>query len=256
MPKKNKKSAPKKLAKKVIPKKITTKKAAAKKTINKKVAPKKNSVKKPLSKKTVSKKTVAKKPVVKEAIKKILTKTKSKPASIKLVQKTTNIQKISSNNKMIKSATNAVKKTGKVILPTNYKPTQKEEYMNSLQLEYFRQKLVVWKAELSHELTETLDNLKEENWQESDMTDRATVETDASLELRTRDRYRKLINKINEALARIEKGTYGYCEETGEEIGIKRLEARPIATLSIEAQERHERDERTHYDEDMEERLA
>jgi DnaK suppressor protein len=101
-----------------------------------------------------------------------------------------------------------------------------------------------------------MENLKEENWQESDITDRATVETDASLELRTRDRYRKLINKINDALLRIDRGSYGYCEETGDEIGIKRLMARPIATLTIEAQERHERDERTHFDEDLEERLA
>lgn len=135
-----------------------------------------------------------------------------------------------------------------------YRPNENEEYMNPRQLDYFKTKLVAWKAELSRELTETLEHLKEENWQESDLTDRATVETDTGLELRTRDRYRKLVNKIEQALNRIDRGEYGYCEETGEEIGIKRLEARPIATLTVEAQERHERDERTHYDEDMEER--
>lgn len=152
----------------------------------------------------------------------------------------------------------AVKKSNpqkRVKLPDGYKLNDKDEYMNPYQLEYFRVKLQDWKAELSRELSGTLENLKEENWQEPDITDRATVETDTGLELRTRDRYRKLINKINEAITRIDRGEYGYCEETGEEIGIKRLQARPIATLSIEAQERHERDERTHYDEDMEERL-
>ena len=148
------------------------------------------------------------------------------------------------------------KPTAKVVLKENYKPSEKEEYMCAEQIEYFKQKLLTWKAELSRELSETLEHLKEENWQESDLADRATVETDAGLELRTRDRYRKLVNKIDQALDRIRRGEYGYCEETGEEIGIKRLEARPIATLTIEAQERHERDERTHYDEDMEERAS
>lgn len=150
-------------------------------------------------------------------------------------------------------ATAANKKTVK--LPEGYKPSEKEEYMCDKQLEYFRQKLLAWRVELAHELGETLDHLKEENWQESDIADRATVETDAGLELRTRDRYRKLIKKIDQAVQRIDNGSFGYCEETGEEIGIKRLEARPIATLTIEAQERHERDERTHFDEDMEERV-
>lgn len=144
----------------------------------------------------------------------------------------------------------------KITLKDGYKPTDKEEYMCPEHLEYFRQKLNNWKAELSQELNETLENLKEENWHESDLADRATVETDAGIELRTRDRYRKLINKIEGALVRIDQDEYGYCDETGEEIGLKRLEARPIATLTVEAQERHERDERTHYDEDMEERTA
>jgi DnaK suppressor protein len=138
----------------------------------------------------------------------------------------------------------------KVTLPEGYKPSDKEEYMCPQQLEYFRQKLVAWRKELLDESMDTLNHLKEENWQEPDVNDRASVEADASIELRTRNRYRKLIDKIDAALRRIEAGQYGYCEETGEEIGIKRLEARPIATLCIDAQERHESYERSHVDED------
>ena len=118
--------------------------------------------------------------------------------------------------------------------------------MNPLQREYFRLKLLAWRAELLAESSETLTHLKEESLSEPDITDRATLETDRFTELRTRDRERKLISKIDEALQRVEDGTYGYCEETGEPIGVRRLEARPIATLSLEAQERHERMERTH----------
>lgn len=128
-----------------------------------------------------------------------------------------------------------------VDLPEGYRPSDDEEYMNPLQLEYFRRLLVSWKDELLQESRETLDYLREENWQESDMVDRASVEADANLELRTRNRYRKLIPKIEAALRRIEDGSYGYCEETGDEIGVRRLEARAIATMTIEAQERHER---------------
>lgn len=135
-------------------------------------------------------------------------------------------------------------------LPENYKPSENEEYMNDLQLEYFRQKLLTWKKELIAESMETLDHLKESNWKEPDVSDQATVEADTAFELRTRDRYRKLIDKIEAALKRVEQREYGYCEETGEEIGIKRLEARPVATLCIEAQEKHERYEKTHIDED------
>ena len=120
--------------------------------------------------------------------------------------------------------------------------------MNPLQIEYFRQKLLRWRADLVKEANGTLASLSEGGIMEPDITDRASVETDRALELRTRDRARKLIGKIDQALARIETGTYGYCEETGEPIGLRRLEARPIATLSIEAQERHERMERIHRD--------
>lgn len=135
-----------------------------------------------------------------------------------------------------------------VTLPPDYVPSEREPFMNPLQQEYFRQKLLRWRAELLEESLETRLNLKETSLLEPDLADRASAETDRSLELRTRDRARKLINKIDEALARIEDGTYGYCEETNEPISLKRLEARPIATLSIEAQERHERAERTRRD--------
>ena len=133
-------------------------------------------------------------------------------------------------------------------LPPDYRPSEDEEFMNPLQLEYFRQKLLRWRAELLEESNETLLHLKEESLSEPDITDRASLETERSLELRTRDRERKLIAKIDAALGRIEEGTYGYCEETDEPISLRRLEARPIATLSLEAQERHERMERTHRD--------
>jgi DnaK suppressor protein len=137
-----------------------------------------------------------------------------------------------------------------VELPAGYVPKDSEEYMNPLQLEYFRRKLVAWREELLRESRETMDHLKEENWHESDIADRATLETDAGVELRTRNRYLKLISKIGAALRRIEEGEYGYCEETGEPIGLKRLEARPVATLTIDAQERHERIEKQYVDEE------
>ena len=137
----------------------------------------------------------------------------------------------------------------KPLLPPDYRPTEDEPFMNPLQVEYFRQKLLAWRAELLQESSETLHHLQEESLAEPDIADRASLETDRSLELRTRDRERKLISKINEALRRIEEGTYGYCEETQEPIGLRRLEARPIATLSIEAQERHERREKVYRDE-------
>ena len=133
-------------------------------------------------------------------------------------------------------------------LAEGYSPSIEEEYMSPMQLEYFRQKLLAWRIELLKESDSTISHLKEENWQEPDINDRASLETDAALELRTRDRYRKLVNKIDSALTRIADGSYGYCDDTGEEIGIARLEARPIATLTIEAQEKHERMEKQHRD--------
>ena len=129
-------------------------------------------------------------------------------------------------------------------LPKNYKPTQKEKFMNAKMKEYFRQKLVNWKSELLKESSQTLNNLQNESEAKPDITDRASEEIDRSFELRTRDRERKLINKIDAALQRIEDGSYGYCDETGDPISIKRLEARPVATLSLEAQEMHEKAEK------------
>jgi DnaK suppressor protein len=127
-----------------------------------------------------------------------------------------------------------------VELPEDYKPSEDEEYMSAEQLEYFRHKLLNWRNELIEESRETISNLRHEVRDVGDEAERATRETENSLELRTRDRYRKLINKIDKALARIDDGDYGYCAETGEEIGLARLEARPIATLCLDAQERWE----------------
>lgn len=130
-------------------------------------------------------------------------------------------------------------------VPKNYKPTQKERFMSAKMKEYFRLKLIDWKNELLKESSQTLTNMqKEENTAKPDITDRASEEIERSFELRTRERERKLINKIEAALRRIKEGSYGYCEETGEPIGIKRLEARPVATLSLEAQEIHEKKEK------------
>ena len=132
---------------------------------------------------------------------------------------------------------------------SNYVPSENEEFMNLRQRAYFRAKLVGWKNDILREARETLEHLAEESANHPDLADRASSETDRAIELRARDRQRKLISKIDAALQRIDDGTYGYCEETGEPIGLKRLDARPIATLSIEAQERHERREKVYRDE-------
>jgi DnaK suppressor protein len=131
----------------------------------------------------------------------------------------------------------------------NYRPSEKEPFMNDRQREYFRAKLLAWKDEIIKESKITLQTLQEENVNHPDLADRASSETDRAIELRARDRQRKLISKIDAALQRIEDNTYGYCEETGEPISLKRLEARPIATLSVEAQERHEKREKVYRDE-------
>ena len=131
----------------------------------------------------------------------------------------------------------------------SYRPTDKEAFMNERQRDYFRQKLLAWKEDILREAKETLQHLQDENQNHPDLADRASSETDRAIELRARDRQRKLISKIDAALQRIEDNTYGYCEETGEPISLKRLEARPIATLSVEAQERHEKREKVYRDE-------
>ena len=133
-------------------------------------------------------------------------------------------------------------------LPKNYVPSEDEPFMNAKQREYFRRKLVAWKEDIIRETRETVSTLQQESINHPDITDRASSESEKALELRTRDRQRKLIGKIDAALARVEDQTYGYCEETGEPISLKRLDARPIATLSLEAQERHEKRERVFRD--------
>ena len=218
-----KKIAPKKAAKKPAPKKVIKKVAA------KKVAPKKSQAK---AKKVVSK-PAAKKPVAAKASKPI----KAAPAAIKPVAKKSNVINMSA-----KQAKKQIHK--KTELPSGYKPTAKEDYMSPLQVEYFRRKLETWKKELLQESTETIQHLQAESWNEPDPSDQATIVEQTGLELRTRDRYRKLINKIDAALNRIDQGEYGYCEVTGDPIGIARLEARPIATMTIAAQEQHEMEER------------
>jgi DnaK suppressor protein len=136
-----------------------------------------------------------------------------------------------------------------VVVVMDYRPSEEEAFMNERQREYFRLKLLDWKEDILRESRETLEHLQDENQNHPDLVDRASSETDRAIELRARDRQRKLIAKIDAALQRIEDGTYGYCEETGEPIGLKRLDARPIATLSVEAQERHERRERVYREE-------
>ena len=135
-----------------------------------------------------------------------------------------------------------------VLVSPDYVPTDKEEYMNPQMLAYFKKKLLDWHEELVTQTSDTIHHLQEETHEEPDLNDRASAETERALELRTRDRGRKLIAKIDEALIRIQNGEYGYCEETGDPIGVARLMARPIATLSIEAQERHEREEKVQVD--------
>jgi DnaK suppressor protein len=136
-----------------------------------------------------------------------------------------------------------------VFLPDDYRPAENEPFMNDRQLEYFRRKLLVWKQELLSQSSETIENLQDSARAVPDIADRASEETDRALELRTRDRQRKLVSKIDAALRRIDNGEYGYCEVTGEPISLRRLDARPIATMTLEAQEKHERRERVHRDE-------
>lgn len=166
------------------------------------------------------------------------TPVKAAPAKPKAVTRAAQKQ---SDKKLVDRA-----KASAIVLSPDYRPTEDEPFMNERQRLYFRQKLLTWRDEIIRQTKETLEGLHEDSVQHADLADRATSETDRALELRARDRQRKLISKIDAALARIEDGTYGYCEETGEPIGLKRLDARPIATLSLEAQERHERRERVY----------
>lgn len=254
--------------KKVAKKKVSKKKAPAKKKLGKKKVAKKKVTNKKVSKKKVSKKKVAKKKVAKKTVatkkaskkkapakKKVAKKAASKKAAVKktvskkkpAVKKKTPVRK--------KAPARATKRRGDALSgPIHgvapYKADRGEEYMSDEQLEHFRNILTSWKKELMFEVDRTVHHMQDEAANFPDPNDRATQESEFGLELRTRDRERKLLRKIDSAIARIDDGSYGFCDETGEEIGLKRLEARPVATLSLEAQERREMAERQFRDRD------
>lgn len=257
--------------------KVTRKKAAAKKSAKKKVSARKKSTAKKSTRKKVAKKKPAKKKVAakkasrkKVSKKKAKTKKKASPKKAAAAKKSSTRKKPaakrtaskakagSSKKKKTSTRNGATKRSARPASKTSlnavlsgpihgiepYQPRRGEDYMNEEQLEHFKDILLSWKRELMNEVDRTLHHMQDEAANFPDPNDRATQESEFGLELRTRDRERKLLRKINSALARIDEGTYGYCEETGEEIGLKRLEARPVATLCVEAQERREMAER------------
>ena len=270
-----KKSRKKVVAKKPVPKKKVSKKAVAKKKASKKKSPSKKKVSK---KKSPSKKKVSKKksPSHKKVAKKSSSKKKApkkKAAAKKKVSTKKSVSKKSSSRKASnKKGTPATTPRAKRVPPPKptpvrhapsnnavsgpihgiapYKPARGEEYMNPKQVEHFRNILLAWKKELMFEVDRTVHHMQDEAANFPDPNDRATQESEFGLELRTRDRERKLLRKIESALSRLDDGSYGYCDETGEEIGLKRLEARPVATLCLEAQERRELSERQYSDRD------
>ena len=270
----SKKATRKKVAKKkaVSRKKTPARKKTVKKKVAKKAASKKKvAKKKPAAKKKVAKKKAAgKKKVAKKAAKKTTKKTAAKKKTAKKVSK----KRTASKKKAASKKRPAVKKKVPTSRPTArkvparktkprgdvlsgpihgiapYKPKRGEDYMSDAQLEHFRKILTAWKRELMFEVDRTVHHMQDEAANFPDPNDRATQESEFGLELRTRDRERKLLRKIDSALARIDEGSYGYCDETGEEIGLKRLEARPVATLCLEAQERRELAERQFRDRD------
>jgi DnaK suppressor protein len=244
--------------KKVTKKKVSKKKAPAKKKIAKKKVSKKKVTKKKVSKKKVSKKKVAKKKVAKKATATKKASKKKAPAKKKVAKKTVSKKKPAVKKKTPvrkKAPTRVARRKGDALSgPIHgvapYKARRGEEYMSDEQLEHFRNILTAWKKELMFEVDRTVHHMQDEAANFPDPNDRATQESEFGLELRTRDRERKLLRKIDSALARIDDGSYGFCDETGEEIGLKRLEARPVATLSLEAQERREMAERQFRDRD------
>ena len=175
-------------------------------------------------------------------------KAKAKPAARPAAKTATKTSAKPPAKRKRAASKNARVRQSQIVLPDGYLPSDDEPFMGAIQKEYFRSKLVNWKEDIIRQTRETIAGLTTDSSQHADLADRATSETDRALELRARDRQRKLVAKINAALARIEDGSYGYCEETGEPISLRRLDARPIATLSIEAQERHERRERVYRD--------
>ena len=252
-----KKAASKRKAtrKKAVTKKRATGKKTAKKKVSKKKVTKKKAAKKKASKKKVSKKKVSKKKATrKKAAKKKASKkkvTKKKASKKKVAKKKVSKKKPAARKK----AARARRPRGDVLTGpihgiSPYQPKRGEEYMSDTQLDHFRDILNAWKRELMFEVDRTVHHMQDEAANFPDPNDRATQESEFGLELRTRDRERKLLRKIDSALARIDDGSYGFCEETGEEIGLKRLEARPVATLCLEAQERRELAERQFRDRD------
>jgi DnaK suppressor protein len=231
--------------KKVAKKKATSRKkvASRKKTAKKKVSKKKAATKKKVSKKKVSKKKVSKKKASKKKVSK--KKASKKKVSKKKVARTKATRKAPARRRPRGDVL-----TGPIHGIEPYKPRRGEEYMSDAQLEHFRRILTAWKRELMFEVDRTVHHMQDEAANFPDPNDRATQESEFGLELRTRDRERKLLRKIDSALARIDEGNYGFCDETGEEIGLKRLEARPVATLCVEAQERRELAERQFRDRD------
>ena len=246
-----KKPARKKAAsKRKVTKKRATKKKAAKKKVTKKKATKKKVSKKKVAKKKAAKKKVAKKKVAKKKA------SRKKVAKKKASKKKATKKKVSRKKPAArKKATRPARPRGDVLTGpihgiSPYQPKRGEEYMSDKQLDHFRNILNAWKRELMFEVDRTVHHMQDEAANFPDPNDRATQESEFGLELRTRDRERKLLRKIDSAIARIDDGSYGYCEETGEEIGLKRLEARPVATLCLEAQERRELAERQFRDRD------
>ena len=240
-----KKVAKKKVAKKVAKKKVSKKKVAKKKVAKKKVAKKKVSKKK-VAKKKVAKKKVAKKVSKKKAVSKKKTASKKKATSMKRPT----AKKVARKAPARRARPRGDVLSGPIHGIEPYKPKRGEEYMSSEQLGHFHNILSAWKRELMFEVDRTVHHMQDEAANFPDPNDRATQESEFGLELRTRDRERKLLRKIESALARIDDGSYGWCDETGEEIGLKRLEARPVATLCLEAQERRELAERQFRDRD------
>jgi DnaK suppressor protein len=241
-----KKAARKKAAKKKVTKKKVSKKKASTKKASKKKASKKKVAKKKVAKKKASKKKVAKKKVAKKKV------AKKKAAKKKVSKKAVSKKQPAARKK--KAARPRRSRSDVLTAPIHgispYQPKRGEDYMSEEQLEHFREILNAWKRELMYEVDRTVHHMQDEAANFPDPNDRATQESEFGLELRTRDRERKLLRKIDSALARIDDGSYGYCDETGEEIGLKRLEARPVATLCLEAQERRELAERQFRDRD------
>ncbi len=240
-----KKTAKKKAARKKVAKKKASKKKVAKKKVSKKKVSKKKAVKKKAARKKVSKKKAVKKKAAKKKV-----------AKKKAVRKKVAKKKVSKKRPVArKKAARPRRPRGDVLTApihgiSPYQPRRGEEYMSEAQLEHFREILNAWKRELMYEVDRTVHHMQDEAANFPDPNDRATQESEFGLELRTRDRERKLLRKIDSALTRIDDGSYGYCDETGEEIGLKRLEARPVATLCLEAQERRELAERQFRDRD------